>query len=290
MPTPFSHPEVLVFHCIEWYPNHKGFNWRDLQVIMERCFPLIPEEQPWSKLTDLSSHRWPTIRPCTWRCVKVVGWSWSEILTVPYSVTWISMLVVTRDLQTSANSRERVRLPFLSTRMTTRFLTQWVYYFAGWHKYVNGRIKVWETFYTTWITEGTRVHVTKFEDLADNATMIDSLRSIVEFLGLPKLDDGRLGCLRSHMEGRFHRKKCGGKTTEASVKQGKYLHDIFTADQKKIIDEAIARLNDAIAEHLPDQTVNLNDYKSTVVDYCHWLLLIMATPIRFLCDHVFLLG
>ena len=85
--------------------------------------------------------------------------------------------------------------------------------------------------------------------------------SILEYLNQP-VDLKRLSCITKHGEGRLQRRGCS-----PDIEQ---IYDIFSPEQKEMIDAAIDRLKDRMVEYIPDQAkkINLDQYKSTVVNFC----------------------
>ena len=111
------------------------------------------------------------------------------------------------------------------------------------------------------------IYMVQYEDIPENS---DLIKNILKFLGIAS-DPQRLSCLESNSEGKFHRKK-GSKQACNSETSEHFMPDIFTAEQKELVDSAIDRLSELVERHLPIQEVDLKKYKSTVVDFC-WRLM-----------------
>ena len=132
------------------------------------------------------------------------------------------------------------------------------------------KIDRWERLYTNWISNGTKIHLVQYEDILNPEVQPKVITSILEFLNFEASPE-RMQCIARHEEGKFHRKvKCTTKSEVGVAASSDYIHDIFTADQKKLVDAAIQRLQALIAERLPGQNenVDLDRYKSTIVDFC----------------------
>ena len=107
------------------------------------------------------------------------------------------------------------------------------------------------------------IYMVQYEDIPENS---DLIKNILKFLGMAS-DPQRLSCLELNSEGKFHRKK-GSKQACNSETSEHFMPDIFTAEQKELVDSAIDRLSELVKRHLPIQEVDLKKYKSTVVDFC----------------------
>ena len=107
------------------------------------------------------------------------------------------------------------------------------------------------------------IYMVQYEDIPENS---DLIKNILKFLGIAS-DPQRLSCLESNSEGKFHRKK-GSKQACNSETSEHFMPDIFTAEQKELVDSAIDRLSELVKRHLSIQEVDLKKYKSTVVDFC----------------------
>ena len=131
------------------------------------------------------------------------------------------------------------------------------------------KIERWEDLYTKWITQASNgVVLIQYEDMMDSKKRPVVIENILQFLKLFHADQERMRCLSANHEGKFHRKKKSKKVKCAPDTSDQYLHDIFTYDQKSLIDSAIDRLSSLVSIYLPGQKVNLEKYRSTVVDFC----------------------
>ena len=101
----------------------------------------------------------------------------------------------------------------------------------------------------------------QFEDVVDTDKRPEVLRSILNYLEFP-VNEKRIKCINKHGEGKLQRQGCAD-----DIKQ---ILDIFTPEQKVLVDAAIDRLRDKMQEYIPDQAkrINLDQYKSTVVNFC----------------------
>ena len=131
------------------------------------------------------------------------------------------------------------------------------------------KIERWEDLYTKWITQTSNgIVLIQYEDMLDSQKQPGVIENILKFLKLFQDDPERMRCLSSNSEGKFHRNKKSKKVLCAPDTSDQYLHDIFTNDQKSLIDSAIDRLSNLVSIYLPGQKVNLEKYRSTVVDFC----------------------
>ena len=128
------------------------------------------------------------------------------------------------------------------------------------------KIERWEDLYTKWITQTSNgIVLIQYEDMLDSQKQPGVIENILQFLKLFHADQERMRCLSANSEGKFHRKKKSKKVKCAPVTSDQHF---FTDEQKSLIDSAIDRLSNLVSIYLPGQKVNLEKYRSTVVDLC----------------------
>ena len=138
-------------------------------------------------------------------------------------------------------------------------------YSAGWNDYVAFKIERWEDLYTKWITQTSNgIVLIQYEDMLDSQKQPGVIENILQFLKLFHADQERMRCLSANHEGKFHRKNKSKKVRCAPDTSNQY----FTDEQKSLIDSAIDRLSNLVSIYLPGQKVNLEKYRSTVVELC----------------------
>ena len=131
--------------------------------------------------------------------------------------------------------------------------------FAGWDYFVRVKISAWQNLYLDWLSNAppSSLHILHFEDLV--ADTEGSVRAVVAFLGMPSVDPERVSCAVRHAEGKFHRSSGSSSGSSSSGSSGSSSSgsrmvtangaadiDPFTTDQRKLIEEAIDRVDAAL--------------------------------------------
>ena len=119
---------------------------------------------------------------------------------------------------------------------------------AGWQEFVEIKADAWVNFYSDWLENNPRENILVIHYENMKQTLEHSLKKILGFLGF-EADPGRISCAANFQTGHFKRSHKEDLRDEP-----------YNADQKKIIDASIQKLDSILKKHKKER-LPLKKYK-----------------------------